>query len=276
MALRIATNIASINAQTNLRQNQNKIGKSFEQLSSGSRINKASDDAAGLAISEGLKAQISSGVQARRNANDGISLVQVAEGGMNEISNIVVRLRELGVQAASDTMGEQEREFLNLEAVQLKQEIQRISETTSWGSKKLLDGSAPAYDIQVGINGDANSVITFDASQNATGLSDLGLDAVDFTSKEGARDALAELDGAQNSVNGMRANIGAFQNRLNATIANLSTSEENLSAAKSRITDTDIAAATADLTKNSILTQAATSTLAQANASATMALKLIG
>lgn len=276
MAIRINTNIASINAQANLRRNQSNIGQSFAQLSSGSRINKSADDAAGLAISENFKAQIASSVQARRNANDGISLIQVAEGGLSEVGNIVVRMRELGIQAASDTVGEKERGFINLEIEQLKEEIQRISDSTTWGSQKLLDGSADTFDFQVGLDGNPNSVISFEAGDNASGLADLGLDSIDLSSKDTAKDALALFDEAQDRINGTRANIGALQNRLNVAIANLGTSEENLSAANSRIRDTDIAAATAELTKNNILTQAASSTLAQANNNANIALKLIG
>ncbi len=276
MALRINTNIASIAAQKNLRSNQMNIGKSFAQLSSGERINKAADDAAGLAISENLKAQISSSSQARRNANDGVSLIQVAEGGLNEIGSIIVTMRELGIQASSDTVGDKERPFINAEVNQLKDEIQRISDSTTWGSTKLLDGSSDTFDFQVGLDGSSTSVISFEAGENASGLDDLGLDGLDLSNKDDAREALAALDGAQDRVSGTRANIGALQNRLNVAIANLGTSEENLSAANSRIRDTDVAAATADLTKNNILTQASTATLAQANNNANMALSLLG
>jgi flagellin len=151
MGMRVSTNVAAINAQRNLTGTQRSLTKSMAQLSSGLRINQAADDAAGLAISENLKAQIRSGRQASRNANDGISMVQTAEGGLNEISNIVVRLRELGIQAASDTVGQTERGFLNKEVMQLKAEVDRISNVTTWGSTKLLDGSNAVFDFQVGL-----------------------------------------------------------------------------------------------------------------------------
>jgi flagellin len=277
MGFRISTNVASVNAQRNLMNSQLAINNNMAQLSSGSRINKAADDAAGLAISENLKAQIRSTRQANRNANDGISLVQTAEGGLNEIGNIITRLRELGVQAASDTIGDQERGFVNKEVFQLKDELQRIAQATTWGKTKLLDGSTPNYDIQVGINNnDFEDRITFHASENTATLDALGIASIDYTSKEGAQTALGELDSAQNGVNKMRANLGALQNRLVSTVQNLGVFEENMAAANSRIRDTDVANSTAEVTRNQILLQAATSTLAQANQKDQLALKLIG
>jgi flagellin len=277
MGFRISTNIASLNAQRNLGDAQMKINNSMSQLASGSRINKAADDAAGLAISENMKAQIRSNRQANRNASDGISLVQTAEGGLNEIGNIVVRLRELGIQAASDTVGDNERGFINKEVSQLKDEMQRIAQVTTWGKTKLLDGSTPNYDFQVGTNNnDFEDRISFKASENTATLDSMGLAGLDYTTKEGAQTALEALDKAQDHVNGMRANLGALQNRLTSTVANLGVAEENLSAANSRIRDTDVAGATAEMTRNNILLQAATSTLAQANSKDQMALKLIG
>lgn len=277
MGFRISTNIASVNAQRNLMINQEHSGDSMAKLSSGSRINKAADDAAGLAISENMKASIRSTRQANRNAQDGVSLVQVAEGGLNEIGNIIVRLRELGIQAASDTVSDTERGFINKEVVQLKDEMQRISNVTTWGKTKLLDGSTPQFDFQVGIfNHDSEDRISFNAKENVATLDALGLTDVDYMSKEGAQTALVSLDEAQENVNGMRSNLGALQNRLTSTINNLGVAEENLSAANSRIRDTDVASATSEMTKNNIMMQAATATLAQANAKDQMALKLIG
>jgi len=277
MGLRVSTNMAAINAQRNLAGSQAHIQDSLAKLSSGSRINKAADDAAGLAISENMKAQIRSTRQANRNANDGISMVQTAEGGLNEIGNIITRLRELGIQAASDTVGENERGFINKEVQQLKEESQRIANVTKWGKTKLLDGTTPVFDFQVGIfNSDAEDRISFDASQNVATLDALGMDGLDYTSKEGAQTALEALDGAQDMVNGMRANLGALQNRLTSTVNNLGVAEENLSAANSRIRDTDVADASAELTKNNIMLQASTSTLAQANQTTAVALKLLG
>lgn len=277
MGFRVSTNIASVNAQRNLGDSQAKIGNSMAQLASGSRINKSADDAAGLAISENMKAQIRSTRQANRNAQDGVSMVQTAEGGLNEISSIITRLRELGIQAASDTVGDTERGFINKEVVQLKNEVQRIAQVTKWGSSGLLDGTTPTFDFQVGINNDDFSDrISFNGSENTATLDALGMSGIDYTSKEGAQTALAQLDDAQTGVNGMRSNLGALQNRLTSTITNLGVAEENLSAANSRIRDTDVASATAEMTRNSILLQSATSTLAQANQKDQLALKLIG
>jgi flagellin len=277
MGMRVSTNIASVNAQRQLTSSQKSIQKSMQQLASGSRINIAADDAAGLAISESLKANAKSAAQAKRNANDGISMIQTAEGGLNEISNIVVRLRELGIQAASDTVGDTERGFLNKEVTQLKSEMQRISNVTTWGKTKLLDGSTPTFDFQVGVYNDPeNSVISFDSSENEATLSALGLEGIDFSSKEGAQDALDSLDSALSGVNAMRANLGAIQNRLYSTVDNLGVQEENILAANSRIRDTDVAQASSEMVRNNILLQASTSTLAQANSANQMALKLIG
>ncbi len=277
MGMRISTNVNAINAQRSLVTSQRSIGKSMAQLASGNRINIAADDAAGLAISESLKSQIRSARQAGRNANDGVSLVQTAEGGLNEISNIVVRLRELGIQAASDTVGDVERGFLNKEVNQLKAEVDRIANATTWGTTKLLDGSSPVFDFQVGIFADPSAnQISFNASENVATLSALSLDTVDYSSKEGAQEGLALLDSAQTNINGMRSNLGALQNRLVSTVDNLGVTEENLSAANSRIRDTDIASASSEMTRNSILLQASTATLAQANTTNALALKLIG
>lgn len=277
MGFRVATNIAAVNAQRNLVGSQRSIQKSMGQMASGSRINNAADDAAGLAISENIRAQIRSSRQANRNANDGISMVQTAEGGLNEISNIVVRLRELGIQAASDTVGDNERGFLNKEVQQLKEEVQRIAAVTTWGSTKLIDGSGTTFDFQVGIfNNETEDRISFDASQTNATLDALGMSDLDYSTKEGAQTGLSQLDTAQTSVNGLRANLGALQNRLTSTIDNLGVQEENLSAANSRIRDTDIAQASAELTRNTILLNASTSTLSQANQVNQMALKLIG
>jgi flagellin len=277
MGLRVSTNVASINAQRHLNNSQREIQSSFAQLSSGSRINKSADDAAGLAVSEVLKSQIRGFRQAGRNANDGISMIQTAEGGLNEISNIIVRMRELGVQAASDTVGDTERGMIDVEIQQLKQEAQRIALSTKFGSTALLDGSAPEFEFQVGVNNDSfQDRITFNAGAQNAQISELGIDGLDYTSKSGAQEALGMLDSASVRVNKTRADLGAIQNRLQSTVTNLGIQEENLSAANSRIRDTDVANATAELTRNSVLLQANTSTLAQANQNGALALKLIG
>ncbi|GIL17093.1 MAG: flagellin [Oligoflexia bacterium] len=277
MGMRVSTNISSINAQRNLSGTQRAAQRSMAQMSSGNRINVAADDAAGLAISERLKGSIRSAQQANRNANDGISMVQVAEGGLQEIGNIVVRMRELGIRAASETVGGEERYFIDFEIQQLKSEIQRIADSTKFNSSKLLDGSAPVFDFQVGINNNAEEDrIQFKAGETVATLDALGLDGVNFITKEDAANTLDLVDNAQTYLNGMRANLGALQNRLVSTVDNLSVYEENMSAANSRIRDTDVAQASSEVVRNNILMQASTATLSQANQNNMAALKLIG
>ena len=276
MGMRITTNVAAINAQRQLVNSQRNIQNSMAQLSSGYRINRSADDAAGLAISENMKAQLRGIAQAKRNANDGISLVSTAEGALGEISNISTRIRELAVQSASDTMGERERNFIDEEAQQLKAEIARISAVSKWNDVPLLDGTTPAFDIQIGHNNTADDRIVYDASQSVATLEGLGLSELSLNSKEGARDAITLLDMSQDKVSGMRANIGAIQNRLQSTIDTLSITEENMAAANSRIRDTDIAATSSEMARNTVMLQAGTATLAQANQAALLAIKLIG
>lgn len=277
MGMRISTNMSAITAQRNLVGSQREIQKSMSQLASGSRITKSADDAAGLAISENLKSQQRSYSQANRNANDGISLIQTAEGGLQEISNILTRMRELGIQAGSDTVSGREREMIDKEVQQLKAESQRIAVSTRFGNQQLIDGSGDKFDFQVGINNDDFADrISFNSGEVNVQISELGIDDFDFTSKEGAQSALATLDAAQSAVNGHRSTLGALQNRLQSTTDNLGVMHENISAANSRIRDTDVALASSEMTRNNILLQASTSTLAQANQIPGMALKLIG
>ena len=277
MGMRITTNVASLNAQKVLVGNSREMQKSMAQLSTGSRITKAGDDAAGLAISENLKSQIRSYGQAMRNANDGISMIQTAEQSMGEVSNVITRLRELGVQAASDTIGDQERGFINKEVEALKSEIQRVAESASFGSRKLLNGTGGVYDIQIGTsNSDKTDWISYDSATTDVTTATLGIEDLDFSSKESARSGLSSLDVAQSSVNGSRANLGALQNRLSSSSDVINTMTENLSAANSRIRDTDVAASTSELARNNVLLQGTTATLAQANQLPQMALKLIG
>ncbi len=277
MSLRIATNTQAIAAQRHLGINYHHQNNALEHLSSGSRINRAGDDAAGLAISEKLKANIRSMKQATRNANDGIALVQVAEGSMNEISNILIRLRELSIQASSDTIGDVERGFVNKEVQHLKEEINRIAASTEFNGTRLLDGSSPSLDIQVGIHNDAfNDRFVFDAKNLVTTLDSLGIDSVDVSKKEVAQGNMAKIDDAITRLNGNRASLGALQNRLGSTINNLQIYTENLAGANSRIRDTDMAEETSELTKYNILTNANMSVLGQANTNPQMALKLLG
>lgn len=275
--MRIATNMAAISAQRSMTTSQREIQRSMAQLASGNRITKSADDAAGLAISENLKSSIRSYAQANRNANDGISLIQTAEGGLGEISNILTRMRELGIQSASDTVSDKERLMVDKEVQQLKAEVQRIAVTTKFGNQHLIDGSGSDFDFQVGIQNDPEADrISFDSSKTNATASALNISDFDFTTKSGAQEALSVLDQSQSEVNGFRATMGALQNRLNSTIDNSNVMYENLSAANSRIRDTDVAQAAADSTKNNILLQASTATLAQANQIPGMALKLIG
>lgn len=276
MGLRINTNVSSMNAQRNLGQTRLSMSKTLEKLSSGQRINRAGDDAAGLAISENLKAQVRGLGQAERNAQDGISLVQIAEGGLSEVSNILIRLRELSVQAASDTIGPTERKFLNVEFEQLVSEVDRIANSTEFNRVPLLNGTGAVFDIQIGTRNDPLSDrLTFDASSADVNVAALGLNLASVADKISAQNSLSAIDQAIISVSGIRADFGALQNRLQSTINNLQVSIENLSAANSRVRDADIANATAELTRNNILMQAGTSVLAQANKSTTSALSLI-
>ena len=276
MSLRIATNVASLNAQKNLFGTNHRLERSLARLSSGFRINQAADDAAGLAISENLRGQIRGMKQANRNANDGVSLVQVAEGGLNEISNMLIRLRELAVQASSDTIGDIERKFIDVEYQQLKSEIQRVAEVTKFNGRDLLNGTGGVIDIQVGVHNDPfKDRISFNSSAANSSLEALGMTAESVATKEQAQASIDVVDTSMISVNAMRANFGAMQNRLNSTINNLAIAHENLSAANSRIRDADIAEETAEMTRNNILLQAGVSVLGQANQKQNVALALL-
>ena len=277
MGFRINTNVSSIAAQRALSVNNRNTQNTLNKMSSGSRITKASDDAAGLAISEKLKAQIRSTSQANRNANDGISMVQTAEGGLDEISNMLTRLRELSIQSASDTVGDTERSFTNMEYQQLKNEIERIAQVTEFNGTKLLAGQGDKLDFQIGINNDAfQDRISYDVKMTNAKLEGLGITDIDVSSKLGAQGSLSTIDKAIETVSGQRAGLGAIQNRLVSTSNNLQITEENLSAANSRIRDVDYAEVAAQNAKNNILGQAGTSVLAQANSQGQNALKLLG
>ncbi len=277
MGLRIATNVQALNAQKNLYGLSNQISTTMARLSSGNRINNSSDDAAGLAISENLKAQIRGFKQANRNANDGISLVQVAEGGLAEITNMITRIRELSVQSASDTISDRERVLVDVEVQQLKQEMERVAQTTAFNGTPLLNGFGGMLDFQIGINNDPlHDRISFNAQEGNATLDSMLLTDISTATKHQAQDGLSFLDDAMNYVNSIRANMGALQNRLQTTSQTLATSEENFAAANSRIRDTDVAAESTALAKNNILMQAATAVLGQANQQQQLALKLLG
>lgn len=277
MGMRIGTNISALNAQRTLYGNRITADRSMARLASGNRINQAADDAAGLAISERLKGQIRGLRQANRNANDGISLVQVAEGGLNEVSNMLIRLRELGVQSSSDTIGDTERKFLDVEYQQLKSEVDRITSSTNFNGFNLLNGVGGTIEIQVGVQNDAlNDRISFNTTAANATLDALGLASETVSSKNSAQLSLNTIDSALTSVNAIRANLGALQNRLQSTSANLLVADENLSAANSRIRDTDVATETSEMTRSNILLQAGVSVLGQANQSQQLAMKLLG
>jgi flagellin len=276
MGLRVNTNTQSLAAQRNLGVNNAAQKSSLEKLASGSRIVRAADDAAGLAISEKMRAHIRSVRQDIRNANDGISMIQTAEGGMNEIGNILIRFRELSIQAASDTIGDVERGFIDKEVQQLSQEIDRIAAATEFNGHKLLNGEGEVMDIQVGIhNTPGEDRITYDAGKTVATASQLGVEGISVASKQEAQENLSKVDDAIVKLTENRAELGALQNRLQSSVNNMAIYDENLSGAQSRIRDVDMASETAELTKNNILSTAGTAVLSQANQNNMLALKLI-
>jgi flagellin len=277
MGLRIATNIASQTVQKNLKEVSNAGNSQLEKLSSGKRITKASDDAAGLAIATNLEAQTKGLRQASRNANDGISLVQTAEGGLNETTNILTRLRELTIQASSDTVGDTERGFLNKEYQQLNKEIDRISESTVFNGTQLLNGEGKGkMDFQVGAFAGEQNRISFDSSETNASTKSIGVSGTSITEKGDALDAISNIDKAIEKVSGQRADLGSIQSRLQSTVKNLEVQTINQDSARSVIQDVDVADASATLASNTVVKNAAVSTLAQANQIPNSALRLIG
>ncbi len=275
MALSINTNVASLNAQRNLGASQSNLGTAMQRLSSGLRINSAKDDAAGLAISDRMTSQIRGLNQAVRNANDGISLAQTAEGALGETTNILQRMRELAVQSSNGTNTTTDRASLDAEFQQLTAEIDRISANTSFNSQNILDGtfaSGSEIAFQVGAN-NGQTISVAIASAGTTGLGVNGLDVKDFAK---AQAAISAIDAGIGVVDEIRGNLGAVQNRLESTISNLQNVSENVSAARSRILDADIAQETSSMTKFNILQQAGVSILAQANQAPQLALSLLG
>ena len=274
MGIRINTNVASINTQRHLFNSTINFNKSMEKLSSGLRINRAGDDAAGLAISEGLKSDIRALEQAARNASDGISMVQTAEGSLDEVSNILLRLRELAEQSLNGTLTDVERGYLNDEYQDLLSEIDRISNSAEFNGQRLLDGSGGSVAIQVGIGTNTWDAIAVDLStdMDAAGL----LLAGDISTAANAAVAMDEVTAAVDTVSSARSSFGAIQNRLEVSIRNINNQKENLSAANSRIRDVDVANETSSLTSYQILQQAGVSMLAQANMTTGLAMSLLG
>ncbi|MGE0616118.1 MAG: flagellin [Bacteriovoracia bacterium] len=276
MGLRVSTNVQSLGAQRHLNQSNDSVKRSQEKLASGSRITRAADDAAGLAISEGMRAQIRSMRQDVRNANDGISLIQTAEGGMNEIGNIMIRLRELSIQAASDTIGDTERGFIDKEVQAMTGEIDRISRSTEFNGRKLLTGEGSPLEVQVGLNNiPGEDRFVYDTAKINTTSDRLGVQGMTVASKESAQNNLEKIDMGIKVLTENRAEMGALQNRLQATVNNLRIYDENLSAARSQIYDVDMATEVSELTKSNILSTAGVAVLSQANHNSESALKLL-
>ncbi|HEY8279348.1 MAG TPA: flagellin [Bdellovibrionota bacterium] len=275
MGLRVATNVPSLTVQRNLQSSGQEIHRSLARLSSGQRIVNASDDAAGLSLSNNLEAEVRGLRQASRNANDGVSFVQTAEGGLNEVSNILMRLRELGVQAGSDTIGDEERSFLNREYQSLKQEVDRIAHVTNFNGRSLLNGSGDELKFQVGSHKTDHDAIAYRSDEANATSSSLGLGGAGVADKGDALDSLETVDNALKKVNGFRASLGALQNRLHTAVNNLGVHIENLSEAKSRIADTDIAEEASRLMRSTVVQNAGISVLAQANALPANTMKLL-
>ncbi|MCS6291599.1 MAG: flagellin FliC [Nitrospira sp.] len=273
MALIINNNPASIAAQRNLSVNTGGLQRSVERLSSGLRITRAADDAAGLGLSESLRAQIRSINQATRNSSDGISLTQIADGAASTIGNLLSRLRELSSQSASGTVGNTERSYIDQEFVALRSEIDRIATTTEFNGQALTSGSSISFSIQVGFRSGTGNTLALALADITT--SSLGLSSVNVSTSANASSALGNIDSAISAIATARSNYGSIQNRFEATIANLQITSENLTSAESRIRDADVAAETAQFTKNQILVQTGISVLAQANNLPKQALALL-
>jgi len=276
MGLRINTNVQSLASQHRLEESQEGLRNTQNRMSSGSRINRPMDDAAGLAISESLRASMRCTAQNIKNAHDGYYVLQTADGSLNEMTNIVIRMKELATQASSDTNGDRERLYLDKEYQQLKSELDRISETTLFNGRPLLNGAGGAISIQVGPNNSEYKDRILVSTNFEVNLSTLGLDSFDIGSADGARGTLEQTQRALDKIADVRGEIGAAESRLNSSIGALKFYEENTAGAFSQIRDADIAHETSELTKYNILSQAGTAILSQANASPQLALKLLG
>jgi flagellin len=278
MGMSILTNTSSLQAQKNLQKTSASLSANFSKLSSGQRINTAADDAAGLAISERMKSNMRSMSQAERNANDGISLLQTAEGALNENTGIMTRMRELAMQSANGTLGTTERGMLQKEFSQLTTELDRIANTTEFNGRKLLNGDNASFSFHVGIGaGTEDNTDIIEATMVTSSSTALGLNALDISGEDatGATEALEAIDLALTSTSEARADLGATQNRLQVTVSNLQTANTNLAAANSRIRDVDVAEESAAMTKNNVLSQAGIAVLSQANQLPSMALSLL-
>ncbi len=276
MALTVNTNTASMNALTNLNRTSRDLSGTFTRISSGLRINKAADDAAGMAVAENLSAAYRSGRVAMRNINDGVSVVQIAEGATSEVVNVIKRMRELAVQSSSETLDDDERAYIQEEYVQLADEVDRISLSTEFNGTALGDGAVTQLDVQVGINNTANDRISITVGDLRTTVIGIDTGTVDLSTATTAQSAIDTFDTALDTVSSYRSSYGAVQNRLDSSLRNMETYTENLAAAESQIRDADFAYETAEMAKSQILQQAGVSVLAQANIINQGALALLG
>lgn len=274
MGLRINTNVASLAAQWQLSKSQRENAGAMKALASGNKFDNPSESSADFAIAERLRGQTNGMRSAQKNAESAYSMIQVAEGGLNEQNNMLIRMRELAIQAASDTFSDQEREMLNMEFQQLSQEFDRIAQTTSFGSNKLLNGTEKKYEFQVGSFKGEENVISYASATNTT-AGELSLDSLQVLDKSDARDAIETLDSALDAIGMARANFAATQSRLDSTISNAAVQIENLEAARSQIADTDVAQAVSDIAKAQALQQYQLAVLAQANQLPGSSLKLV-
>ncbi len=274
--MRIATNISAISAQRSMRKTGDRVNQAYAELSSGSRINKAADDAAGLAISELMRSQIRSKGQAKRNANDSVSFLQVANGGLNEVHHILNRFKELAIQSSNDTVSDSERKMIDMEYQELSDEINRIATSIEFNGKHLLSDDVIDLDFQVDTQNKKSNRVTYKSDKLNTSISALGLSGTDLRTKSSSQSVINKISSAITRVSERRSELGAVERRVQSTINNLDLSQHNLEESNSRIRDTDYAMATSNKAKNEIIMNANTMTLAQANVLPGMATKLLG
>lgn len=275
MPISLLTNTTALSAKRNVEEANESLSKSLERLSSGKRINHAGDDAAGLAISDSFESRIRSMAQAERNTLDAVSLAQVAEGGMNEVSNIILRMRELAIQSASDTVSDKERELLQIETKELHNELGRLAESTKYLGTSLLNGQGQDFVFQIGPDNNENNRISYSASQIDLRPSTLGIDSVDLSSRDDAQGAIESLDNALQRIGKPRAQLGAIQERMHSITRTLASQQETLGAAKSRILDADLAQEASEAFRNQVRVKAGTAVMAQANTLPSLALRLL-
>lgn len=274
--MRVSTNIQSMVAQRYVQQHTEEASHKDSELSSGSRIVRAADDPAGLAISDRMRSFIRSNSQAERNTNDSISLLQVAEGSLATMSEVTARLRELSMQSSSDTVSDMDRVVIDKEFQQLKREVERLTVSTSFNGNNIIKGKESVYDLQIGINGNENDRIRYDMAKIMDSTNNFGINAINLKSKESSQQSLSVLDNMLSQISSSRALLGGLSNRMNNVISNLQVSRENLSASNSKIQDADVAAEAANQAKEKIMQSASLSMLKISNDQPGMILKLVG